>query len=106
MAEGTRQAQLAESLASVKQNQDQTQQNVNALQQMVLELAQKLDVVASHVEGMVQEKAAKNVGAPEGSSRQITNPLYEENAGIQTRAVRLDFPRFNGDNPNGWIYLG
>ena len=53
MAEGMRHAQLAESLASVKQNQDQTQQNVNALQQMVLELAQKLDVVASHVEGMV-----------------------------------------------------
>ena len=69
MAEGMRHAQLAESLASVKQNQDQTQQNVNALQQMVLELAQKLDVVTSHVEGMVQLKAAQNSGEPEGSSK-------------------------------------
>ena len=24
--------------------------------------------------------------------------------GLQTRFARLDFPRFNGDNPTGWIY--
>ena len=45
----TRYSQLAESLASVKQNQDQTQQNHNALQHRVQGLAQKLDMVASHV---------------------------------------------------------
>ena len=106
MAEGTgtRLSQLAESLASVKQNQDQSQQNMNTLQQIVQGLAQKLEVVATHVEALVQVKSAQNNGDPGGSSQQITNPLYEDNAGIQTRAVRLDFPKFNGDNPNGWIY--
>ena len=106
MAEGaeTRYSQLSESLTSVRQNQNQTQQNFNALQHMVQGLAQKLDMVASHVEGMVQLKAAKNTGEPGGSTQQITDPLFEENVGIQIRAARLDFPRFNGDNPSGWIY--
>ena len=84
---GTRYSQLAEAVASVKQSQDQYQQNLHALQQLVQGLAQKLDVVASHVEAMVQNKAAKNTGKPEGFTQQIANPLYEETAGIQTRTV-------------------
>lgn len=71
---GATYSQLAVSLASVKQNQDQTQQNFNALQQLVQGLTQKLDVVVSHVEGMVQQKAAQHTGEP-GGSTQITNPL-------------------------------
>ena len=46
-----------------------------------------------------------------GSDTNVTFPviqnekwIFEENSGIQTRAVRLDFPKFNGDNPSGWIY--
>uniref|UniRef100_A0A6N2N8B9 Uncharacterized protein n=1 Tax=Salix viminalis TaxID=40686 RepID=A0A6N2N8B9_SALVM len=106
MAEGTRTSysQLAESLTAVKQNQNQFQQNLHALQQMVQGLAHKLDVVASHVETLVQSKAAKNTGDLGGYAQPITNPLYEDNAGIHTRVVRLDFPRFNGENPSGWIY--
>ena len=106
MAEGAgiRYSQLAESLTVVKQDQDQFQQHHHALQQMVQGLAQKLDVVASHVEALMQSKAAQNTGNPGGFAQPITNPLYEDNTGIQTRAVRLDFPRFNGENPKGWIY--
>jgi len=94
MAEGagTRYSQLAESLASVKQNQDRYQQNHNALQQMVQGLAQKLDLITSHVEALVQMKAAQNTGDLGGSSQQITNPLFEDHGGIQTRTVRLVFP--------------
>ena len=71
---------------------------------MVQGLAQMLDVVASHVEAMVQLKAAQNIGELGGSSQQIKNPLYEDNVGIQTKAERFVFPKFNGDNPSGWIY--
>uniref|UniRef100_A0A6N2N061 H15 domain-containing protein n=1 Tax=Salix viminalis TaxID=40686 RepID=A0A6N2N061_SALVM len=102
MEDGTRISQLADSLASVKTNQDQSQKHLNALQEIVQGLAQKLDVVASHVEALVQVKAAQNLGEPGSSTQQITNPLFEENVGIQTRSVRLDFPRFSGDNPSGW----
>jgi hypothetical protein len=34
----------------------------------------------------------------------MRNPLIEEYGGIQTRAIRLDFPKFSGEEPNGWIY--
>ena len=71
---------------------------------MVQGLAYKLDLISSHVEALVQMKAAQITGEPDGSSQQITNPLFEDHEGIQTRAVRFDFPRFNGENPNGWVY--
>ena len=62
MAEGagTRYSQLAESLAAIKQNQEQTRQNHQALQQLVQGLTQKLNVVASHVEALVQSRATQN----------------------------------------------
>ena len=106
MAEGagTRYSQLAETMASVKQSQEQIQQNHHELQQLVQGLAQKLDMVASHMETWVQGKVAQNTGGPGGSGQQIINPLYEDTTGIQTKAISLEFPRFNGDNPNGWIY--
>ena len=34
-----------------------------------------------------------NSGDPEGSTRQMTNPFLKDNGGIQTRIVRLDFPK-------------
>lgn len=106
MAEGTgtRYSQLAESLAAVKQNQEQYQQNHNSLQQVVEGLAHQLEVVASNVQTLVQMKTKHNSGDSEGSKRQMTNPLFEDNGGIQTRAVRLDFPKFNGEDPSGWVY--
>jgi hypothetical protein len=91
MAEGagTRYSQLAESLATVKQNQEQYQQNHNSLQQMVEGLAHQLEVVASNVKTLVQMKTVHNSGDPEGSTRQMTNPLFEDNGGIQTQWVGL-----------------
>lgn len=106
MAEGagTRYSQLAESLAAVKQNQEQYKKNHNSLQHMVEGLAQQLKVVASNVEALVQMKTKHDSDDPEGSNRQVNNPLFEDNGGIQTRAVRLDFPKFDGKDPNGWVY--
>ncbi|KAJ0037637.1 hypothetical protein Pint_22352 [Pistacia integerrima] len=107
MAEGigTRYSQLAESLATVKQNQEQYQQNHNSLQQVVEGLAHQLEMVASNVETLVQMKTKHNSGDPAGSKRQMTNPLFEDNRGIQTRAVRLDFSKFNGEDPSGTLKL-
>lgn len=32
------------------------------------------------------------------------NPLFEESSGIQTKVVHLDFPKFDGEDPKGWLY--
>ncbi|KAJ0043687.1 hypothetical protein Pint_18479 [Pistacia integerrima] len=47
-------------------------------------LAHQLEVVASNVETSMQMKTKHNSGDPEGSKRQMTNPLFEDNGGIQT----------------------
>ncbi|KAJ0008031.1 hypothetical protein Pint_30812 [Pistacia integerrima] len=101
---GTRYSQLAKSSVVVKQNQEQSQQNHNSLQQVVEGLAHQLEAVASNVETLVQMKTNHNSSDPKGSKRQMTNPLFEDNGGIQTCAVRLDFPKFNGEDPSGWVY--
>ncbi|WJZ95606.1 hypothetical protein VitviT2T_014364 [Vitis vinifera] len=54
---------------------------------------------------LVQMKTKHNSGDSEGSKRQMTNPLLEDNGGIQTRAVWLDFPKFNGEDPSGTLKL-
>jgi hypothetical protein len=71
---------------------------------MVEELAHQLEVVASNVKTLVEMKTVYNFGDLEGSTRQMTNPFFEDNGGIQTRAVRLDFPKFHGEDPSGWVY--
>jgi len=34
----------------------------------------------------------------------MTNPFFEDNGGIQTRAMWLDFPKFHGEDPSGRVY--
>lgn len=38
--------------------------------------------------------------SPSGSGG-VGNPNL---GGIQVRLVKLDFPKFNGTNPSGWLY--
>ena len=68
---------------------------------MVEGLAHQLEMVASNVKALVQMRTVHNSSDPEGSTRQMINPLFEDNGGIQTRAVRLDFPKFHGEDPSG-----
>lgn len=35
------------------------------------------------------------------SGKPIVNPLYNDEGPIQTCAIHLDFPMFNGDDPQG-----
>lgn len=34
----------------------------------------------------------------------MANPLYDNHGGIQTHAIILDFPRCDGEDPQGWVY--
>ncbi|KAG6779592.1 hypothetical protein POTOM_015985 [Populus tomentosa] len=67
-------------------------------------------VVQSMVDGhntrysQLVESLASTEDTPSGSRSHMQNPLFEEQGGIQTRAIHLDFSKFNGEEPNGWIY--
>ena len=107
MADGqghnTRFSQLAESVASLRATQETQNQHQQALQQVVDGLAQQLQLVVANMETLihVQQKSREDSTT---SSTSHGNPLFEEHGGIQTRAIRLEFPKFYGEDPNGWIY--
>lgn len=67
-------------------------------------LAHQLQVVASNVETLVFNASISHGTGNESSSSQLINPLFEEHTTIQTRAVFLDFSKFDGHDPMGWDY--
>lgn len=52
--------------------------------------------------GLCKWKNLKEVTS--SSNTKFKNPFFEEKVGIQTQAIHLEFPRFDDDDPNGWIY--
>ena len=106
MADGhnTRYSQLAESLASVRQTQEIQHQNQEALQQALEGLTNQLQLVVANVDTLVHTRGKQTEDTPSGLRSHMRNPLFEEQGGIQTRAIRLNFPKFNREEPNGWIY--
>ncbi|KAA8540064.1 hypothetical protein F0562_026756 [Nyssa sinensis] len=106
MAEGhnTRYSHLAESLASVRETQEIQHQNQETLQQAVEGLTAQLQLVVANVETLVRNQGKQKEDAPYGLTSHMGNPLFEEHGSIQTRAIHLDFPKFDGEEPNGWIY--
>lgn len=75
-------------------------------------LTQQMQTLSSHMATLVKQQG-KKVEEPEpiNSARQQvnSNPIahiqpVEDLGGIQVRSARLDFPRFNGEDPKSWIY--
>ncbi|XP_042983164.1 uncharacterized protein LOC122312586 [Carya illinoinensis] len=118
MPEGTRYTQLQEGLNAVKQT-------TTGLESELLDLKKCSESQFKHIETemaafhreifnqlavLTQELQQKNQhkkhDEPESSS--VTHPHHEhhkESFGeIGTRSVRVDFPSFHGEDPNGWIY--
>ncbi|KAG2683217.1 hypothetical protein I3760_10G022200 [Carya illinoinensis] len=108
MAEGnvsTRYSQLANSLATLKQVQEMHEKQQAHLQQTVEGLAQQVKVVASNLELMLKHEGKKVEAKP--NAKMVThslNPLFEDTSGIQTKTICLEFPTFDGANPNEWLY--
>lgn len=67
-------------------------------------LARQLQIVASNVETLVFNASTSHGTGNEISSSQLVNPLFEEHTMIQTSAVCLDFSKFHGHDPMGWVY--
>ncbi|KAA8535119.1 hypothetical protein F0562_030122 [Nyssa sinensis] len=79
-------------------------QKQEALQQAVDGLTAQLQLVVANVETLVRNQGKQKEDVPYGSTSHMGNPLFEEHGSIQTRAIRLDFSKFDGEEPNDWIY--
>lgn len=93
-----------ESLTIIRQVQKAQQKAQESLQQVVDGLAQQLQVVATNMENMIRQVGKKMEETPVGPVMHSSNSLFDDIGGIQTKVVCLEFPKFDGEDPNGWLY--
>ena len=109
MAEGTRMAKPDDAIRQLKETSDQYQQMLNELhessrqqKQIFTELLQKISAMDTKYDRLSKELTRDRTesSGPRSVSRQGDNP----GGAIQTRTVRLDFPRFDSEDSIGWLY--
>ncbi|CAK9144454.1 unnamed protein product [Ilex paraguariensis] len=115
MAKGTRAQEvkrMEESICTLKENSNRQAADMKSLterhvadmkdlKQLVTTINIKYDQLATHL-------LLINEQGQEETSRVSKTPLGGQQISIreaiQTRYACLDFPHFNGENPNGWVY--
>jgi uncharacterized lipoprotein YmbA len=118
MVEGTRSNQpaLAESVAnlrvdsannkefqaSVREFQNQVQNTFSRYDAMFTSINTQLSSLATSYDSLSGAHGSHNIGDTSGDSRSHRVP-FAERWGIQARTLKLDFPRFDGTEPNDWV---
>lgn len=95
MAEGTCAVKLSEGLEEVKQKQE-------AQRLQLEELMQQLENLTVGLRAVVQTLDQNRGETP--PPRQHHNNHNQEIEGVQMRSVRLDFPRFDREDPTCWLH--
>ncbi|KAF5450607.1 hypothetical protein F2P56_030941, partial [Juglans regia] len=99
MAEGTRSKELEKLVLGLKQNQELQDQRIADHQSALEGLNSKMDILLETLNGSRSDRNGKGSHMDGGH---IGNTSL--NSGMQFRSIKLDFPRFHGDEPSGWIY--
>lgn len=96
MAEGTRFKELEKMVVGLRQHQEQQGKSLEDHQGTLEVLSSKIDVLLDAVNGGIMGHQH------DGGRQEQVN--HEQMRGMQFRSIKLDFPRFDGNNPTGWIY--
>ena len=111
MAEGTRVSQLIETVSGLKQQQEAQQQSQQGQQQLLEDIVQQLRTMSARMDQMAKAQGKRPIGSPPNSPTRSVNGdqrhemiQQEGNHPVQIKSIRLEFPRFNGDDPIGWVY--
>ncbi|XP_057952937.1 uncharacterized protein LOC131147183 [Malania oleifera] len=109
MGEGTRMNQMLESIAGLRRSQEEQQITQAEQQKLLNTVTQQLGALSDAVKNLGKQKLDQE-GLGETSSHDFEYQHRESfngeqhRAGIQTKTVRVDFPKFNGSDPAGWLY--
>lgn len=96
-----RQHRAAQETEQIKQSLD----DIGEIKEMMAAITLKYDKMAGHLYGKKNSEWAKEEsGEGDGSSSRQPAGFGQQITGIGTRYTRLDFPRFNGEDPTGWLY--
>jgi len=110
-------AAVSEVQETVRQNQSTVQEDYRRTQEEMLDMLRKQDErsrrqeeqfrqISSHFKFKETESGDPIAGQAE-TSRNADQLFPEDSSGdvaFQTRPLRLDFPRFDGEDPEGWSY--
>ncbi len=110
-------AAVSEVQETVRQNQSTVQEDYRRTQEEMLDMLRKQDErsrrqeeqfrqISSHFKFKETESGDPIAGQAE-NSRNADQLFPEDSSGdvaFQTRPLRLDFPRFDGEDPEGWSY--
>lgn len=62
------------------------------------------NLLAKILQCLKEMQAKQGPDALKGHTHVQQGVAFGNNGGIQTCTVKLDFPRFDGKNPNGWLF--
>lgn len=91
----------------LQQQTQENQQKVQENQQQMLEnLTKQLETLTMGLQAMVQGSGSGSgeTSNPNPGGRQNPNPNSDPGGGVHLRSVKLDFPKFDGNDPSGWLY--
>ncbi|KAH9733790.1 hypothetical protein KPL71_017135 [Citrus sinensis] len=100
MADGTRaqeQKRVDESLKQLRETLEKHGLLLSDLSKMMAAISLKLD------QSTTTKTGNSNNGGSTSTNRGSNNNHIGKNS-VQTRFSKLNFPKFEGENPNGWIY--
>jgi hypothetical protein len=94
MVEGTRFSQLTESVANMQQQQE-AQQRAQANQQKILEDIVQMSTMAKSIRALTNVQGRNSHMHQDGAKT-----TGGQHARLQTRTLKMDFSRFDGENPS------
>lgn len=79
---------------AIKQLKESTDSSIKELKELILAMSMKYDQMANKMSHPDRE---------EDSQSQHNNHSFSSNS-VQTRYTKIEFPRFHGEDPSGWLY--
>ncbi|RWR84947.1 Ty3/gypsy retrotransposon protein [Cinnamomum micranthum f. kanehirae] len=95
MAEGTRTAQMEEKMRNLQLSQETLKGTTDQHGTLLAEILQRLEDL---------KESSKNSDSSSSKARNSQAGSFGTNGSIQTRTMKLEFPRFDGTNPNSWLF--
>lgn len=90
---------MTEALAALREENTHLREEQERQKEMLATVLKQISNLASSYEALAVHH---NSGEGSSNSKVSNNPLFDGN-GIQARSLRLDFPKFDGTNPDEWI---
>ena len=95
----------------MKQQQEAQQQSQQTQQQLLEDIAQQMRNMSARMDQMSKAQGKRPMVSPPASPTRSVNghprneiATQEGNHQVQIKSIRLEFPKFNGDDPIGWVY--